>query len=67
MFVTAVYANIFGFKPTCGHWNCIFTWIKKKYVFYFFLSSQDLLPFFEYKLPAKLKVIKGTKISKLLS
>ena len=41
--------------------------LKKKYVFYFFLSSQDLLPFFKYKLPAKLKVIKGTKISKLLS
>ena len=40
--------------------------LKKKIMsLIFFFSSQDLLSFFEYKLPAKLKVMKRTKISNI--
>ena len=39
--------------------------LKKKIMSLIFFSSQDLLSFFEYKLPAKLKVMKRTKISNI--
>ena len=40
--------------------------LKKKIMsLNFFFSSQDVVSFFEYKLPVKLKKMKGTKISNI--
>ena len=52
--------NILGSNPLVVTKIVYLHGLKKFYLFNFFFDSQDLLSFFECKLFAKLKVMKGT-------